>query len=68
VAPLDDANGVVEVRLSDGKKKVVKPPPKKKNKKHKSVLQLKLGKLALYIGYIGKYSIFSNNQSKQKLY
>jgi hypothetical protein len=48
------ATPIVEVKLKDGTKKTVKVPPKKKNKKHKSVLQTKLGKLALVIGYIGK--------------
>jgi hypothetical protein len=47
------AEPIVEVTLKDGTKKAVKVPPKKKNKKHKSVMQMKLGKLALVIGYIG---------------
>jgi Ca2+ transporting ATPase len=43
----DDA---AKERPPSGKKKL---PPKKKEKKHKSVLQTKLSKLAIQIGYIG---------------
>jgi magnesium-transporting ATPase (P-type) len=45
-------NNNQETDINSAKKTKV-PTKKKSNKKHRSVLQLKLGKLALVIGYIG---------------
>ena len=47
------ADDAVKERPQSAKKKL---PPKKKEKKHKSVLQTKLSKLAIQIGYVGLIS------------
>ncbi len=44
---------VIKEQPTIAKKKL---PPKKKEKKHKSVLQTKLSKLAIQIGYVGLVS------------
>ena len=57
VANYEDPKSPTPV-AADSKKREIKPA-KKSNKKHKSVLQLKLGKLALVIGYIGMLTAVS---------
>ena len=47
-------------QLNKPDKETKKLPAKKKSaKKHKSVLQTKLSKLSMQIGYIGEHSIFT---------
>ena len=48
----DNLNGSIDTNAKE--KSAKKPPKKKSEKKHKSVLQTKISKLSMQIGYIGK--------------